>query len=284
MKNIAVTGANGFIGRELVKQLESKNVSLRKLSHRISNQNITKVNFQSLTEIELALKGSEVLIHCAWDGSERSSRDNKNVQHRNLDIANNLIKVIPNTNIRKVLILGSQEEFGDTSGILKDDSTEKPETYYGKTKVQIRENFSQLKQVNLIWCRLFSVYGPADSRDWIFTQALLSLKSGQEKEFGLCNLPWSLTHVTDAAKALIKALELNESSTLNVADLHAQPLKDSLLLLQEIAGKDGLFKFVDNKFTPKQLVRESGIIDKIGWVCNVTLQNGFKDILAKIDG
>jgi UDP-glucose 4-epimerase len=280
---IAITGVNGFIGRELVRQLDSKDMKLRKLSHKISNQAVTQVNFQSLTEIESALKKSDVLIHCAWEGSVRSSRNNKVVQQRNLDIANNLIKVIPNTNIRKVLILGSQEEFGDTSRILKDDSVEKPETYYGKTKVRIRDNFSQLQQVTLIWCRLFSVYGPADSRDWIFTQALRAIKSGQKKEFGLCNLPWSFTHVRDVSNGLIKALELNENSTLNVSDLYAQPLRDSLLLLQEIAGKDQLFQFIDNNFESKQLMREPGIIDKIGWECNVTLQNGFKDVLEKLN-
>jgi hypothetical protein len=30
-------------------------------------------------------------------------------------------------------------------------------------------------------------------------------------------------------------------------------------------------------------MREPGIIDKIGWECNVTLQNGFKDVLEKLN-
>jgi hypothetical protein len=85
------------------------------------------------------------------------------------------------------------------------------------------------------------------------------------------------------SNGLIKALELNENSTLNVSDLYAQPLRDSLLLLQEIAGKDQLFQFIDNNFESKQLMREPGIIDKIGWECNVTLQNGFKDVLEKLN-
>jgi len=280
---ISVTGASGFIGREVVRQLEAKNISVKKLSHKNVNTDAMQINFQSLQEIESALKNSEILIHCAWDGSDRPNRNNKIVQERNLVLANNLISVIPDTNIKKVLILGSQEEFGDTSRILKDDSPEKPETYYAKTKIRIRENFSQLNNIKLIWCRLFSVYGPEDSRDWIFNQAIKALQSDQKREFGLCDLPWSLTHVRDASNGLIKALEFNESTTLNVADLQALPLKDSLLLLEEIAGKAGLFKFIDNNFPSKQLLREPGVIDNLGWKCSITFQQGFEEILAKVN-
>ena len=282
---IAITGANGFIGQELVRRLDKEGNTVIKINHQKSLiENSRNINYESLTEIESVLNDSEVLIHSAWRGSDRSNRNIKEVQEMNLQIADNLIKVIPYTNIKKVLILGSQEEFGNTDRVLNDDSSENPETEYGKAKVKIRENFFKLDSITIIWSRLFSVYGPGDTRDWIITQSLKALAANQEIRFGPCALPWSLTHVSDAVNGLLRSLDLQKSSVLNIADKDAQPLIDSLLLLQKIAGKNKLFSFTNYDFKSKQLIRNHGLIDKLGWECQKTLKTGFEEILGlKID-
>lgn len=282
---IAITGASGLIGRELVKQLDQKGHSVLGLTHGSSQiADFKKVNYESLDEIRSVLSDSEILIHAAWQGSDRLSRYIQEIQEKNINIANNLIKVIPNTNIKKILVIGSQEEFGNTDRILNDDSSENPETEYGKAKVKIRKNFFELKTTTIIWNRLFSVYGTGDTRDWIITQGLKALAANKEIMFGPCNLPWSLTHVSDVVTGLVKSLDLQVSSVLNTADKNAQPLMDSLLLLQKIAGKNSLFKFTNYDFKPKQLIRNHGLIDELGWECKITLKNGFEEILGlKID-
>lgn len=278
---IAITGSNGFLGKELVKLLNQKENSVLALTREDSQKlNYKKMNYQSLTNIESVLKECEILIHSAWKGSDRSNRNIQEVQEENIEIANNLIKVIPNTNIKKVLIVGSQEEFGNTDRMLYDNSIENPETEYGKAKIKIRENFFKLNSITVIWSRLFSVYGPGDRREWIITQSLKALASNQEIRFGPCNLPWSLTHISDAANGLVRSLDLEKSSVLNIADKNAQPLINSLLLLQEIAGKQNLFSFTNYEFKPKQLIRDHGLIDELGWKCEKTLQAGFEEILG----
>jgi nucleoside-diphosphate-sugar epimerase len=282
---IAITGSSGFIGKELVKHLDQKGHSVLALTRENSQRSNHKIiNYESLAEIESVLNESDVLIHGAWKGSDRSNRNIKEIQEKNIQIADNLIKVVPYTNIKKVLIVGSQEEFGNTDRILNDDSSESPETEYGKAKVKIRENFFKLDAITIIWSRLFSVYGPGDTRDWIITQSLKALAANQEITFGPCALPWSLTHVSDAVNGLLKSLDLQKSSVLNIADKNAQPLFDSLLLLQKIAGKNKLFSFTNYDFKSKQLIRNQGIIDELGWECQKTLKTGFEEILGlKID-
>jgi nucleoside-diphosphate-sugar epimerase len=278
---IAITGSSGFIGREIVKQLDQKGHSVLGLTNKNSNRlDFKKIDYESLGNIRSVLNDAETLIHSAWKGSDRISRNIQEVQEWNVHIASNLIKVIPDTNIKKVLIIGSQAEFGDTDRILSDDSSENPETYYGRAKVKIRESFSNLNSITVIWSRLFSVYGPDDTRDWIITQGLKALSANQEIVFGSCNLPWSLTHVSDAADGLLKSLELKKSIALNIADRNAQPLAESLLLLQKIAGKKNLFQFTDRNFEPKQLIRNQGLIDEIGWECHKTLKAGFEELLG----
>lgn len=278
---IAITGSNGFIGNSLVNKLnKEENSVLALIREDLPKSNYKRINYDSLTDIESVLNDSDILIHTAWQGSNRANRNIQAVQQKNIEIANNLIKVIPNTNIKKILIVGSQEEFGNTDRILDDDSSENPETEYGKAKVRIREKFFKLDSIVVIWSRLFSVYGPDDRRDWIITQSLKALANDQEIIFGPCNLPWSLTHISDAAAGLIRCLDLQNSTVLNISDKFAQPLIDSLLLLQEIAGKNNLFHFKNHNFKSKQLIRNHGIIDELGWKCEKTLKKGFTEMLG----
>jgi hypothetical protein len=129
------------------------------------------------------------------------------------------------------------------------------------------------------WMRLFSVYGSNDDRDWVLTKAFSSIMKNKKIVFGSCRQLWSLTHVEDVANATRMIIEKEFIGELNVSDLTVEPLKNHLLLLQQLMGKDDLLFFEENDIVERALIRKPGEIEKLGWKAQVSTTAGFKRMI-----
>ena len=212
---IGITGANGFIGSNLFNYLSYSGFSVTGFTSNKQNTRFRYLNMFDMKEIELALGEIELLIHVAWIGSERENRNNFEIQKKNLAISKNITNLKNITKIKRIIALGSQDELRDGDQPWSDGSRIVPSSEYGKAKF---ESYSMLSEAfdNFSWARLFSVYGPGDSRNWIINTAVKALKRNTPTNFGLCSKPWSLTYITDVLTALEKIIMGNSFYLLNL--------------------------------------------------------------------
>lgn len=275
---VAITGAGGLIGKNLNSYLSKYGFDVVAFSSTDKVEKDFKIDLLKPSDISNKLADFDVLIHSAWAGSERAFRNNSQMQNINIEISKNLVKSLDGTRINHLICFGSQAEFSEKDSPWSDNSPRHGESEYAIAKIRSYEILKN-STLNLTWMRLFSVYGSNDHRDWILTKAFSSIMKNQKIVFGSCSQPWSLTHVEDVANATRLVIEKQFVGELNVSDLSVEPLRNHLLLLQQLMGKDDLLFFKENDIAERALIRKPGEIENLGWKAQINTSTGFKRMI-----
>jgi nucleoside-diphosphate-sugar epimerase len=274
---VGITGASGFVGQYLSSYLTSKDFDVYRFSGFNGSNECIKVNLEDLNQLRSKFEDLDVLIHLAWVGSDRKNRNLSEVQQRNVLISKNILSVLKDTNISRVIGVGSQDELLNGEQPWSDHSKISPTTEYSRAKSECFQIFSEYI-ANFTWARLFSVYGKNDKRSWIISAAVNAIKYNQKISFGNCSKPWSLTHINDVCLAFELLLENNVGGVINISNIDAPILRNHLELLQDLA-KTKLFDFAFNDVSEREISRTVGTLDAIGWQPMVKREEGFLELI-----
>ncbi len=117
--NILVTGANGFIGSNIIKLLSNDT------NFKFFNGNRNFIDLYSIDSIERYLDKNQIdtVIHCAIEGGSRLKQDTYEMFYRNILMYENLIKF--NHRYKVFINFGSGAEFDRNYDISNLKSIEK---------------------------------------------------------------------------------------------------------------------------------------------------------------
>ena len=218
-KIILITGAGGFIGKNLVKKISLLNFQIflvDKSKSEFFDKNLTFIkadlsNFESINKI-IKKKSPNIVVHLG-SSNPRTNVNLPNQNSNDLLIAKNLIDCCSTIlKFQKFIFLGSCAEYGDTNGkIFKENIVCKPKDLYGKSKLSITNYLIYKNLINkfpYIVLRPSVVYGPnqptgmfiSDMVNKLNKREILQIKSGkQQRDF---------IFIDDLIKAIIKTVKL----------------------------------------------------------------------------
>lgn len=159
MKKIAVTGANGFIGKSLTDALQHECALVPLSRNELDLLDASQVR-QFLTQQQF-----DVVVHCAtYDAAPKDSpNDPARVLENNLRMFHNLARC--NNQFGKMLFFGSGAEFGRQNWRLDMDEScfnqAVPVDQYGYSKYLM--NLYAQQTDNIFNLRLFGVFGELDN-------------------------------------------------------------------------------------------------------------------------
>jgi nucleoside-diphosphate-sugar epimerase len=190
---IAVTGATGFVGQNVVAELERHSINPvliclpeSKISSDFSKHTKVMMNIGDPPEAAFELMGRpDILIHLAWGGLPNY----KSLHHfeKELPTQYRFLKELIESGLKTLLVTGTCFEYGMISGSLNENLETRPNNPYGFAKDTLRrqlEYLQQIKPFNLTWTRLFYMYGEGQSPKALFTQ----LKNAIEKKEKVFNM------------------------------------------------------------------------------------------------
>jgi len=166
---ILITGTTGYIGSEITKALNKKNLDYFGIDSLIysnkknilNKKNFKKLDIGSYKVKNLIKKYSlKTVIHCAalsyiLDGEKNQSKYISN----NIKKSKKFIDTCKKANVENFIFLSSSNVYKDGPKIFSENSVTKPKNLYGKSKLII-ENYLKSKSFkNLIILRLFNVIG-----------------------------------------------------------------------------------------------------------------------------
>lgn len=183
---ILVTGANGYLGRGIVKHIITRGEEVITTDFKMYNRNCRmKIHECNLFEIDDPYEYFEkpdVLLHLAWrDGFVHNS------DAHIIDLPKHyiFIKKMCESGIKQVAIMGSMHEVGFHEGSINDLTPCHPMSLYGVGKDTLRNIVEQLtKQNNLIfqWLRGYYIVGNSEYGSSIFSKITAAEIEGK-KEF-----------------------------------------------------------------------------------------------------
>ena len=230
--NILVTGASGFIGGHLIKELKKKcNLILTYNKNKIKdnkNYRVIKLdlNKKNYSEI-IKLKKINTLIHLAWDNLN-NFQSNVHIK-KNLDKNKNFIKTMIDLGCKNIIIAGTCYDYGLQEGRLTEKLNSKPIVNYAIAKNKLRKYLEELKKKNkfkLSWLRIFFIYGLNKRRD---TLTNLLIKSKENKKIIYINnlIKRDYLEVEKVAKIITKiSLKNKDYGIINICSGKAIDMKN----------------------------------------------------------
>lgn len=174
-RRVLVTGAAGFVGRQIVNHLISRGIWVRAVIRKGQEKVFSGKSIQSvISSSDLfsedskwwlnALDGIDTVIHTAW-----YTEPDKYLQSiNNLDclIATiNIAKWSVKSGVKKFVGIGTCFEYDLSYNPLTVESPLRPQSLYAVSKVATFMTLSQLfnaERVQFSWCRLFYLYGEGE--------------------------------------------------------------------------------------------------------------------------
>lgn len=183
---ILVTGANGYLGKGVVKELldDGYNVIATDLKDNFIDKRATilKANLFSIEDPYNHFAKPDVLLHMAWrDGFVHNSENHIKDLYNHFLFINKMIK----SGINKVCVLGSMHEIGFYEGSIDENTPCNPQSLYGISKNALRQLIElecKNSKTEFQWLRGFYIVGNTLDGSSIFSKIVQAAHDGK-KEF-----------------------------------------------------------------------------------------------------
>ncbi|CAB5173224.1 UDP-glucose 4-epimerase (EC [Olavius algarvensis associated proteobacterium Delta 3] len=219
MKKILVTGATGFIGIEVSKQLAARGWNPRLMVRRplrgIMLKNlpaeVMQADLRSPGSIERILEGVEAIIHL---GARAAFEPYPRLYPSIVQGSLNLLRAAIRSGVSSFIFGGSLMVYRDTPDGIDQDTPVAPASGYGQAKLEAERRLeSEAKKagVRFVSLRLPHVYG---AHSLLFDQ----VRHGRIYFPGKADNPFAHIHIADTARALIHAAESDLEGIRVIAD------------------------------------------------------------------
>jgi len=230
IRTIFITGATGFVGRQVVQSLSQKGLKLR-LAFRDVEMARTKLledGYEIVISKDLfaeesewwaeQLQGVDTVLHLAWvtePGKYLESSENMDCLVGSLNLARGAVQA----GVRRFVGVGTCFEYDLSEGILSIDTPLNPITPYASAKAALffgLEHWLKAHSIEFVWCRLFYLYGEGEDPRRLVSNLRSNLEINKPVELTSGEQIRDFLDVSDAGRMISEVLLSDQTGPVNI--------------------------------------------------------------------
>lgn len=232
----------------------------------------------------------EILVHCAWGGVSAAERNDFFIQKANVELSKQVVKLYP---FKQIICIGSQDEYGCLSTIVDESHRLSPISEYAKAKISFCDwlkVYSNINNIDWIWIRLFNMYGPGQSSNWLIPSVVSKCLNGEvTMQTTLGEQRYAYLYVDDFSRAIISTFgKKGASGIYNLSSSVDVSLKDIFITIKRLSHSNIKFDFGAIPYRAGQSMiicgDSSKFISTFGRFETVPLEEGLKRLLVSNNG
>lgn len=248
MRKAIVTGANGFVGTAVCKELSERGVEviavvrhpdevvtgIKKLSSiRIVYCDLS--DFGGLADV-IPDRDIDVLYHFAWVGSAGPLRGDSDVQIKNVQYTCDTVKACAAMGCKRFVFASSIMEY-EIEAVMASESTPGINTLYSSAKVAadyMSRTVAGALGIEYIRAVISNIYGPGELSPRLVNTSIRKLLNGEHCAFSPGEQIYDFIYITDAAKEFAEIGEKGKANkTYYIGSQEPKPLKVFLKELRD---------------------------------------------------
>lgn len=184
-QRILVTGAGGYIGRFVVKELCDRGAEVIAADIKCDGidsraEAVSKNIFSGSDKIFEELGSPDICIHMAWrDGFSHNSSAHMGDLSAHYLFLKNMIQ----GGLKHLAVMGTMHEVGYYEGVIDENTPCNPLSMYGIAKDALRRSVMLMAKQNnvcLQWLRAFYIYGDDKRNNSIFSKLTIAAEEGKK--------------------------------------------------------------------------------------------------------
>ena len=304
-----VTGGAGFIGHNVVRQLEQQghecfvldcltnygfvpqdelNYLARERKQRIK-ANVAHIDLRDINAVTNWFKtfsfNVDAVIHLASFPRQKVVSQNPVMASEVMSTALvNLLELTRQLRIPKFVYISSSMVYGDFDNDVTETSTCNPIGQYGIMKYmgeKLVEDYTRRGSFDHVIIRPSAVYGEWDVEDRVVSKFMLGAMQGETLKIKGANEVLDFTYVEDTAQGIVLAATKQEANNkifnITRADTKLYTLLDAANIAIAIAGKGSIvIQDKDADFPSRGRLSIDRAVTELGYAPTVSVEEGFK--------
>lgn len=232
-ERIIITGADGFLGTELCRQLHE-----RKIRH--SAWAKMRIRLTDEPALLRHTRGAATIVHLA--GNVRTPATDTAEQHMTVNAlgTRNLLEAARKNRVRRFILASTVEVYSPTlaQGKVRETDLCAPTHFYGQSKLLAEtyvQEYAQATGMQNVILRFGYLYGPGMHPSRIIPRLISNARTGTSPVLPVARGSFNdMLHVSDAAHAIVLALTAKnrKNMTLNIASGRKTTVADIIRAIQ----------------------------------------------------
>ena len=295
---IAVTGAAGFIGAQVVRRLRETGDEVLAVVRKGKRPSRLR-DLPGLRVHELALEDTprlrlwleeerpEAVVHLAWYARPQDylvSPENL----ASLAATARLAEAVFASGCRKLVGVGTCLEYAAADRPFLESDPADPVSPYASAKhaaFLVARALAARAGAELAWARVFHLFGPGEDPSRLVPTVAASLARGEPIDVTAGEQVRDYLHVADVAAGIAALARPGASGVFNVCSGTARPLRELILAIGQLRGRADLLRFGARPYAPGEVMFLAGRADRLrglGWAQRFpTLEAGLADSLRE---
>ncbi|MEO9482437.1 MAG: NAD-dependent epimerase/dehydratase family protein [Ekhidna sp.] len=297
MKRVIITGANGFLGRNLVNHITDFDVDHVRLLdiHPTDTDPISTLSYDQFV-VDLAndslaqhIDSEDVVIHLAWRSNPAVTGSDVDAEMAlNWNASKNVIALCASKNAKLIFISSGGTVYGTPSYLPIDEShPTKPISAYGQVKLKVEDAIreaSEKKGLRYVILRPSNLYGPGFSLKkglGVIGHWVEMIKTNKAIQMvGEGELVRDFIHIDDLCKGILSCLRL-ENETLNMGAGKGTSLNELSSIFEKLIKRPLEIDHLESRgFDVKTNVLSIKKIQQLAdWSPSISLEQGISQLL-----